>query len=74
MDVRVFASQDLLGQLNDVEQKNAPEKLFLAGDVGLLQSLGGVWGSREMPRSGHRASVRSSCRLQEGYGLDMSVR
>ncbi len=30
--------EDLLGQLNDVERKNAPQRLFVAGDVELLRS------------------------------------
>lgn len=38
MELKCYRPQELLGQLNDVEQKNAPEKLFVAGDVGLLQA------------------------------------
>jgi DNA processing protein len=33
-----YAPEELLGPLNDVERKNAPEKLFTAGDIELLRS------------------------------------
>jgi predicted Rossmann fold nucleotide-binding protein DprA/Smf involved in DNA uptake len=29
---------DLLGPLNEVEQKNAPPRLFVAGDVGVFKA------------------------------------
>ena len=32
-----YTPQELLGDLNDIEQKNAPEELFAAGDIGLLR-------------------------------------
>ncbi len=35
---KAYAPRELLGPLNDVEQKNAPEQLFVAGDLGLLQA------------------------------------
>jgi DNA processing protein len=35
--IREFAPEDLLGPLNEVEQKNAPRRLFVAGDVSILQ-------------------------------------
>ncbi len=38
MEPKRYLPQELLGQLNDVEQKHAPKKLFAAGDVGLLQA------------------------------------
>lgn len=37
-EVREFAPQDLLGPLNEVERKFAPERLFVIGDDGLLRS------------------------------------
>ena len=37
-EVREFAVQDLLGPLNEVERKFAPERLFVAGNEGLLMS------------------------------------
>lgn len=33
---RTYTAEELLGALNDVEQKNAPEQLFVAGDVSIL--------------------------------------
>ena len=38
VEIRGFAIEDLLGPLNEVERKFAPEKLFVAGDEGLLKS------------------------------------
>jgi DNA processing protein len=35
---RVWTPEELIGPLNEVERKNAPERLFLAGDVDLLRS------------------------------------
>lgn len=36
--VNEFAPEDLLGPLNQFEKKHAPQKLFVAGDDGLLRS------------------------------------
>jgi len=38
MDFKSFAPEELLGPLNEVEKKNSPEKIFLAGDIELLRS------------------------------------
>lgn len=38
VEVQGFAIEDLLGPLNEVERKFAPERLFVAGDEGLLKS------------------------------------
>jgi DNA processing protein len=38
MTVRETTPEELLGPLNEVEQKNAPERLFVAGDVALLRN------------------------------------
>lgn len=48
--------EQLLGRLNDVERKNAPEKLYLAGDVELLQRGARVSlvGSRRASKEGLR--------------------
>ena len=35
---REWTADELIGPLNEVERKNAPERLFLAGDVDLLRS------------------------------------
>jgi DNA processing protein len=37
---REFKPEDLIGTLNEVEKKNAPKLVFVAGDVGLLQGGG----------------------------------
>ena len=46
--------EDLLGQLNDVERKNAPKLLYLAGDPRLLSEGGrvSVVGSRNVSAAG----------------------
>jgi DNA processing protein len=48
------APEDLLGSLNEVERKNAPERLYLAGNPGLLTegSRISVVGTREVSREG----------------------
>ena len=36
MNYQSVSPQDLLGPLNEVEQKNAPKTLYVAGDTGVL--------------------------------------
>lgn len=36
MESRTYTPEELLGPLNEVEQKNAPERLYVAGDVSIL--------------------------------------
>lgn len=60
---------DLLGPLNNVEQKNAPEKLFTLGDTSLLQKgvRVSVVGSRNASESGlKRASKLSRLLVERG--------
>ena len=38
MTIREWTPEELLGPLNDVERKNAPARLFTAGDVAILRS------------------------------------
>jgi len=38
MDMLEMTAEELLGSLNEVERKNAPKKLYLAGDVGLVHA------------------------------------
>lgn len=52
METREYSPEDLLGPLNEVERKNAPKKLYAAGDVALL-------------RNGPRVSVVGSRRASE---------
>lgn len=39
---KTFAPDELVGPLNDVERKNAPEKLFVCGDIDLLRTTARV--------------------------------
>ena len=38
LETRSYTPEELLGPLNEVEQRNAPSNLFVTGDVGLLRS------------------------------------
>jgi DNA processing protein len=51
---REWSPEDLIGPLNEVERKNAPERLFVAGDVDLLRSgrRVSVVGSRKVSPEG----------------------
>ena len=51
---REWSPEDLIGPLNEVERKNAPERLFLAGDADLLRSgrRVSVVGSRKVSPEG----------------------
>jgi len=51
---REWSPEDLIGPLNEVERKNAPERLFLAGDADLLRSgrRVSVVGSRKVSSAG----------------------
>lgn len=54
MDVREVTAEELLGPLNDVEQKNAPARLFIAGDASILREGGrvAIVGSRKASPEG----------------------
>ncbi|MEB2283556.1 MAG: DNA processing protein DprA [Polyangiaceae bacterium UTPRO1] len=54
METREYAAEELLGPLNEVERKNAPRRLFVAGDVGLLRAgpRVSVVGSRKVSAEG----------------------
>jgi DNA processing protein len=51
---REWTPEELIGPLNEVERKNAPERLFLAGDAALLRSgrRVSVVGSRKVSSAG----------------------
>jgi DNA processing protein len=53
-DVQTFTPEELLGQLNDIERKNAPERLFLAGHRDWMQGSRrvSVVGTRKPSREG----------------------
>ena len=52
MDIKTLSPSELFGSLNDVEAKNAPKTLHIAGDIGLL-------------RVGRRVSVVGSRRVSD---------
>jgi DNA processing protein len=54
MDIREVTAEELLGPLNDVEQKHAPTKLFVAGETSILREGGrvSIVGSRKASREG----------------------
>ena len=56
-----YTPEQLLGPLNDVEQKNAPKELFISGDVDLLRAgrRVSVVGSRKVSGAG----VKRACKL-----------
>ena len=56
MDVRSMTPEELLGPLNEVERKNAPERLYVAGDVELLRrgTRVSIVGSRKASSEGLR--------------------
>jgi DNA processing protein len=60
MSQKAFAPQDLLGPLNEVEQKHAPKTLFTAGDTGLLEEGGrvSIVGSRKASPEGLRRAAK----------------
>jgi len=59
--------EELLGPLNEVEKKNAPRELFVAGDVGLLRRgrRVSVVGSRAASKDGLARAARLSRLLVE---------
>ena len=59
MPIEKARPEDLLGPLNEVERKNAPEWLYLAGDLSLVEMAPrvSIVGTREASREGlHRAA------------------
>ena len=70
MDVREVTAEELLGPLNDVEHKNAPERLFIAGDVGVLRDGGrvAIVGSRKASSDG-LARARKLAKLLVDRGI-----
>jgi DNA processing protein len=56
MDIREYTPEQLLGALNEVERKNAPQTLYTAGDIALLRNgpRVSVVGSRKASEEGVR--------------------
>ncbi len=82
--IQEFTAEELLGPLNDVERKNAPKRLFLLGDVGLVRSGSrvSIVGSRKasaegLARAGSlaRALVRHGVTVVSGLaeGIDTAA-
>jgi len=61
MGFEEFEAEDLLGPLNDVEKKNAPRRLFVAGDRSLLHAgpRVSIVGSRKASPAGPATRVGS---------------
>lgn len=70
MEFRQFITEELLGPLNELEAKYAPEKLFAAGDVGLLRRAArvSIVGSRKASAEGVCQAKRLSA-LLSGHGI-----
>jgi len=70
MEISEFTAEDLLGPLNEVEQKNAPGRLYLAGDVELLRCAPrvSVVGSRKASSEG-LGRARSLVKALVGRGI-----
>jgi DNA processing protein len=61
-----FSPEDLLGPLNEVEKKNAPEQLFVAGDTSLLRRTiphVSIVGARKASPEGLRRARRLAIEL-----------
>jgi DNA processing protein len=60
MNYPLFSTQDLLGPLNEVEQENAPNALYAAGDTSILEE-----GARVSIVGGRKPSAAGLCRASE---------
>lgn len=60
MDDREVTPEELLGELNDVERKNAPERLYVRGDTSLINGRGrvSIVGARAASSEGRRRAAR----------------
>ena len=58
MQIDQVTPKDLIGPLNEVERKNAPETLFVSGDVGLCRNFPrvSVIGTRKISPLGVRST------------------
>jgi DNA processing protein len=67
MEAQTFTPEELLGLLNDVERKNAPERLYVAGKVELLRrgTRVSIVGSRKASAEGLRRTRAISKALVE---------
>lgn len=67
MDFREYTPEGLLGPLNDVELKNAPESLFVTGDIRILKEGArvSIVGSRKATGGGKQRAGRLARLLAE---------
>lgn len=65
MKIDELTPEDLLGPLNEVERKNAPSKLFAAGDISILQrgARVSIVGTRKPSPTGSSQARRLASRL-----------
>ena len=75
MSHQSFSPQDLLGPLNEVEQKNAPKTLYVAGDTGILDvgARVSIVGSRKPGPEGLRRSSKLAALLAVGFTLGVGL-
>jgi DNA processing protein len=74
MEYREVTADELLGPLNEVEEKNAPKQLFVAGDVGIL-ALGArisIVGSRKASPEGLARARKLARALSERHMVVVS--
>jgi DNA processing protein len=69
-----FRPDDLLGPLNEVERKNAPERLYLAGDQSLLRVLPrvSIVGARDASPDGLKRAAKLARELVPHGGVIVS--
>ena len=70
MEIQEYTPEELLGSLNEVERKNAPKRLSLAGDIELLRTgqRVSIVGSRKATTEG-LARSRSLAKALVGRGV-----
>jgi DNA processing protein len=70
MSYQSFSPQDLLGPLNEVEQKNAPQLLYVSGDTSILEEGArvSIVGSRKASPEGLRRASKLAA-LLAGRGV-----
>jgi DNA processing protein len=69
-----FTPDDLLGPLNEVERKNAPDWLFLAGDAGLLRVVPrvAIVGNRDASADGLKRASKLARELVAHHAVIVS--
>ena len=76
MSYQSLSPQDLLGPLNEVEQKNSPKALYVAGDIGIVEEGArvSIVGSRKASPEGlRRASKLAALLASRGVIVVMAL-